>query len=143
MLHRQKSALRENIAESRRAHPSLERSEREQERGVPRVLVGLGGVLDAGPDRRQQVKVLAQIVAAAGAEAGGRAPAARRGCLVEQLDAELQLRQDLAPQRPPAEAKTLRAGAAIDRTAAAAEGGPALPILLQPDRQQERGMPLA
>src|SRR6185437_16531637 len=70
----------------------------EQHRGVPGILIGLVGVLDAAPDIAEQMVVVAEIVAPSDAEAGGRGRAARIRGLVKQLGAKLELGQKLIGQ---------------------------------------------
>lgn len=60
------------------------------------------------------------------------------GGLVEELDAELQRRRDLSRHSAPVDAEIMRAPRGTDLTAAASEGRPFSPVLLHPDRQQNR-----
>ncbi len=65
------------------------------------------------------------------------------GGLVEELDAELQRRRDLSRHSAPVDAEIMRAPRGTDLTAAASEGRPFSPVLLHPDRQQNRRLAIA
>ena len=116
---------------------ALINSKCEQHGGVPGHLVGLVGILDSTTDIAQQMVVIVQIEAPSDADARHRGRAACSG-LMEQFGTDLKLGQELIGDNA---ARLAEVGGAelADRASAAAERGPsAVPVLLNPNRQQQR-----
>src|SRR5665213_2873744 len=116
-----------------------EGSESEEDGGIPRILIGFVGILDASPDIAQQVTGVVQIVTDTDTHTGRcGCPGSIRG-LMGKFHAQLQFREHLVGQHTSSRAKILRAES-TDHASAAAEGRPAAgPIFLYPDWQEYRG----
>src|ERR1700679_3624465 len=115
----------------------------EEDRGVPGRASGLRRVLEARAGIGKKMVVRVEIVAHTAADRGARAAVPAVGGLMHDLGAELEVGQHLPRQRPTRHAEITRGASAVDLAPAAAEGRPWTPIVLQPDRHEQRKMLVA